>query len=153
MDWIVELYRQQPFWVWVAVGAIILTTEVATGSGWLLWAAASAAAVGYIAMLAPDLGLGPEIILWAGLSVVSTFAAKRFLPSKPEPGDINDNVERLIGRTGQATSPFQGGYGRVAVEGCEWAAQLEHGDTLPTGARVEVAAVADGARLLVRQAL
>jgi membrane protein implicated in regulation of membrane protease activity len=98
---------------------------------WLLWAAASAAAVGYVAMLAPDMGLGVEIILWSVLSVVSTFAAKRFLPSKADPGDINDNVERLIGRTGQATSAFNGGYGRVAVEGCEWAAQLEHGETLP----------------------
>ena len=150
MDWLIELYRQQPFWVWLAVGALILTAEVATGSSWLLWAAASAAAVGYIAMLTPDLGLAPEIMLWAGLSLVSTFAAKRFLPSKADPGDINDNVERLIGRTGQATSAFNGGYGRVAVEGCEWAAQLEHGETLPEGAKIEVAALTDGARLLVR---
>jgi membrane protein implicated in regulation of membrane protease activity len=150
MDWLIELYRQQPFWVWLAVGAMILTAEVATGSGWLLWAAASAAAVGYVAMLAPDMGLGMEIILWSVLSVVSTFAAKRFLPSKADPGDINDNVERLIGRTGQATSAFNGGYGRVAVEGCEWAAQLEHGETLPEGAKIEVAALTDGARLLVR---
>jgi membrane protein implicated in regulation of membrane protease activity len=152
MDWFVELYRQQPFWVWLAVGSLILTAEVATGSGWLLWAAASAAAVGYIAMLAPDLGLAPEIMLWAALSLVSTFAAKRFLPAQAPPGDINDNIERLIGRTGLATSPFNNGYGRVAVEGCEWAAELEGGGALPEGARVEVAALADGVRLLVRQA-
>jgi len=152
MDWLVELYRQQPFWVWLAVGAMILTAEVATGSGWLLWAAGSAAAVGYLAMLGLDIGLGGEIILWAGLSLVSTVAAKRFLPSKPEPGDINNNVERLIGRTGQATSAFTNGYGRVAVEGCEWAAELEGGGVLPQGARVEVAALTDGARLLVREA-
>jgi len=152
MDWIIELYRQQPFWVWLAVGAIILTAEVATGSGWLLWAAASAAAVGYIAILAPEMGLGVEIILWAVLSVASTFAARRFFPKERTAGDINDNAERLIGRTGEATSDFRGGYGRVAVEGCEWAAQLEGGETLPEGAKIEVAALTDGSRLVVRQA-
>jgi hypothetical protein len=151
MDWIIELYRQQPFWVWVAVGAVILIAEVATGSGWLLWAAASAAAVGYLAMLGVDLGLGGEIALWAGLSVASTFVSRRFLGRRAE-RDINDNVERLIGRTGLATSPFREGYGRVAVEGCEWAAELESGGSLPEGARIEVAALTDGARLLVREA-
>ena len=150
MEWVLELYRQQPFWAWLAVGAIVLTIEVATGSGWLLWAAASAAAVGYLSMLGLDVGPGGEIALWAGFSILSTFASRRFLGRRAE-RDINDNVQRLVGRTGQATSPFREGYGRVAVEGCEWAAELEGGGALPEGARVEVAALADGARLLVRQ--
>jgi hypothetical protein len=38
------------------------------------------------------------------------------------------------------------------VEGCEWAAELESGGSLPEGARIEVAALTDGARLLVREA-
>ena len=150
MDWLVELYRQQPFWVWLAIGAMILTAEVATGSGWLLWAAASAAAVGYLSMLGLDVGLGGEIALWAGFSIASTFASRRFLGRRAE-RDINDNVQRLVGRTGQTTSPFRDGHGRVAVEGCEWAAELEGGGALPEGARVEVAALSDGARLLVRE--
>jgi len=152
MDWLFELYRQQPFWVWLAVGAMLLTAEVATGSGWLLWAAGAAAAVAYVALLGVDLGLPGEIVLFAVLAGLSTFVGRRFIVGRHAKADVNDNVERLIGREGLTTSPFADGYGRVAVEGCEWAAELEGGGALPEGARIEVAAMADGARLLVRQA-
>jgi membrane protein implicated in regulation of membrane protease activity len=152
MEWLTALYAEQPFWIWLAVAAIILTVEVITGSGWLLWAAASAAAVAYLAMLWPDLGPPGEIAAFAVLTMVSTFASRRFLGRRKadDPHDLNDPA-RLIGRTGQTTSPFQNGYGRVAVEGAEWAAELEGGGALPEGTRVEVAALADGARLVVRQ--
>ena len=152
MDWLVRLYEAQPLWVWLAVGAIILTAEVITGSGWLLWAAVSAAAVGYLAMLGLDVGLPGEIALFAGFTIVTTFAARRFMGRrKPGEHDINDPV-RLIGRTGVAAVAFEDGRGRVAVEGAEWAAELEGGGALPPGARVEVAALTDGARPLVREA-
>lgn len=156
MDWLQSLYANQPFWVWLAVGAAILTVEVATGSGWLLWAAVSAAAVAYLALLGVDLGLPGEIAAFAGLTIASTLASRRFIGRRRGEADVNDNIERLVGRTGRATSDFVGGYGRVAVEGCEWAAELEdpegQGGALPNGARVEVARLADGARVVVRPA-
>ena len=151
MDWLAELYRQQPFWVWLAIGAIILIGEVATGSGWLLYAAGSAAVVAYLSMLGLNLTLPGEIALFSVLAIASTFLGRRFIKRHDQP-DINDNAERLIGREGLTTSAFIGGYGRVAVEGCEWAAELEGDDALPVGVRVEVAAMADGARLRVRRA-
>jgi membrane protein implicated in regulation of membrane protease activity len=150
MDWLQELYANQPFWVWLGVGALILTAEVATGSGWLLWPAVSAGIVAYLAMLGLDLGLPGEIAAFAVLTVVTTLAGRRFLKSSTGKGDVNNNVERLIGRSGKATSVFDGGYGRVLVDGCEWAAELEDGGALPDGAPVEVARLADGARLVVR---
>jgi len=151
MDWLQQLYANQPFWIWLAIGAVILTAEIATGSGWLLWAAVSAAAVAYLALLGVDLGLPGEIAAFAGLTVVTTFAGRRFFGRRGGEADLNDNAERLIGRAGKATSDFVGGYGRVLVEGCEWAAELEDGGALRSGARVEVARLADGARLVVRQ--
>jgi hypothetical protein len=151
MDWLTQLYADQPFWAWLGVAALILTAEVATGSGWLLWAAVSAAAVGYLALLGLPLGLPGEIAAFAALTVAPTLLGRRFLPPGSSKGDLNDNAQRLIGRSGEATSPFTGGYGRVLVEGCEWAAEVEDGADLPTGARVEVARLADGARLIVRR--
>jgi membrane protein implicated in regulation of membrane protease activity len=151
MDWLLELYGTQPYWVWLGLGALILTVEVATGSGWLLWAAVSAAAVAYLASLGLDLGFGGELAAFAALTVVSTFVGRRVFAGGGAKGDLNSNAERLIGQSGQATSPFDGGYGRVLVDGCEWAAELEDGGELAKGARVEVARLADGARLVVRQ--
>ena len=151
MDWLAELYANQPFWIWLTVGALILTAELATGSGWLLWPAVSAAVVAWLTMLGVDVGLPGEIGLFAVLTIATTLASRRFLKRPEAITDIND-AQRLIGRTGLATSPFVEGYGRVAVEGCEWAAELETGGALPEGARIEVAALADGARLVVREA-
>ena len=149
MDWLGQLYANQPFWVWLAVGALILTAEVATGSGWLLWPAVSAAVVAYLALLGIDIGLPSEIAAFAVLTAATTLVGRRFF--KPGAGGgLNDNVERLLGRTGKATSAFDGGYGRVLVDGCEWAAELEDGGALSNGAPVEVARLADGARLIVR---
>ncbi len=153
MEWLTGLYQNQPFWVWLGIGAVILTAEIATGSGWLLWAALSAGAVAYLALLGLDIGLGGEIGAFAVLTIASTLVSRRFIKPQPSGGDLNANAERLIGRAGRATSPFVGGYGRVAVEGCEWAAELEDGEALPEGARVEVARLADGARLVVRSAV
>lgn len=150
MDWVTELYANQPFWVWLAVGALILTAEVATGSGWLLWPAVSAAIVAYLAMLGIDIGLPGEIAAFAVLTVVTTLAGRRFLGRYGKGSDVNGNAERLIGRAGRSTSAFSLGHGRVLVEGCEWAAELEDGGDLPNGAPVEVARLADGARLIVR---
>ena len=150
MDWLVELYRAQPSWIWLGIAALILTVEVATGSGWLLWAAVSAAAVAYLALLNLGLGLPGEVAAFAALTVATTFAGRRFFARGQRGGDLNDNAERMIGRTGRATGAFHGGYGRVEVEGCEWAAELEDGGELAPGARIEVARLADGARLVVR---
>ena len=151
MEWLTELYAAQPFWVWLTVGLVILTAELATGSGWLLWPAVSAGIVAYLTMLGIDIGLPGEIAVFALLTIATTFASRRFLKRRPDVLiDVNE-PGRLVGRTGLATSDFVGGYGRVAVEGCEWAAELESEEALAEGSRVEVAALADGARLVVRK--
>lgn len=151
MDWLTELYANQPFWIWVAVGGLFLTAELATGSGWLLWPAVSAGIVAYLTMLGVDIGLPGEVAVFALLTIATTLLSRRFLKRPAAITDIND-AGRLIGRTGRATSSFVEGYGRVAVEGCEWAAELETGEVLAEGTKIEVAALADGARLVVREA-
>lgn len=52
MGALAELYAAHPFWAWMALAAVLLGVEMATGSGWLLWPAASAAAVALLARLA-----------------------------------------------------------------------------------------------------
>ena len=45
MDGLTQLLASDPFWLWLVVGAVVLAVEVATGTGWLLWAAVAAGAV------------------------------------------------------------------------------------------------------------
>ena len=152
MDLALGFLATHPFWSWMGLAAILLAIEMVTGSGYLLWPSASAA----VTALLTGLGLSlPELVgLFAGLTIVSTLVARRYLPSpfRPKGPDINDPAHRIVGRGGWAAGQFTGGRGRVLVDGKEWAAELEGGGDLPVGAAVSVTAIATGARLKVKQA-
>jgi hypothetical protein len=147
-----SLYLAHPFWVWAAVAALFLVAEAMTGSGWLLWPAGVAALV---ALLAAFAGLSPfdAVLVWVLLTISSILLARRYLPKslfRPLGGDINDSG-RIVGHQGRAVVAFVGRSGRVFVDGKEWPAELEGGETLAAGARVEVTGVV-GAQLRVRGA-
>lgn len=152
MDSILGIVADQPFWAWAALAAALLAIEVASGSGWLLWASASAAVTGVIvALLEPS--TATALLAFAVLTIASTLLARRYLPRPADApgGDINDNVARLVGQSGAAVRAFAGRNGRVFIDGKEWAAELDDGEGLEAGATVEVVGV-NGARLKVRRA-
>jgi membrane protein implicated in regulation of membrane protease activity len=149
---VMELAFANPFWVWAAIAAALLAIEVVGGTGWLLWPAASAAVTAVLS-LGADLGWPVECLAFAGLTIVTTFVARRFWPPR-DPGevaDINDNIGRLIGHHGKASHAFAAGAGRVFIDGKEWAAELDEASDLDAGVEVEVTGVS-GARLRVRPA-
>jgi membrane protein implicated in regulation of membrane protease activity len=145
-----ELLLAHPFALWLAVGGVLLTVEVATGSGWLLWPAGSAA-VTAVLVLATPLDLTAQAVIFAGLTILTTLTGRRLFPHATVlgGGDINDTRARLTGADGVAAGDFAGGRGRVFVDGKEWAADLEGGAVLASGSRVLVTRVS-GARLTVR---
>lgn len=149
MDALTTFYAMHPFWVWLALAAIFLAIEVGTGTGWLLWPAASSAVVGLLALALP-MNLPVEIALFAILTIATTYLARRFLRPvlEGDAPDLNDPLLRLIGRDGEVLSTFEAGMGRVFVDGKEWQARLEGGPPLP-GQRIQVVGV-DGATLTVR---
>jgi len=148
-----QLYMSHPFWAWIALAAALLAVEVMTGSGWMLWPAASAAIVALLAAYA-GLDLGQATLVFALLTISLALLARRYLPKSwlhRGSSDINDNVARLVGHHGRVVSAFKGRSGRVFIDGKEWAAELDDGDSLEAGAVVEVTGVA-GAHLRVRGA-
>jgi inner membrane protein len=150
MHGLVLLYQAQPFWSWAALAAALLAIEIVTGSGWLLWAAASA---GVTAIAVNWLSFPAALLLFAVLTMVSTLLARRYIPHSAlvHGHDINDNVARLVGHTGSAVAAFSGGAGRVFIDGKEWPAELEEDAALGAGEAVRVTGV-DGTRLKVRRA-
>lgn len=151
MQALLDVHAAHAFWLWGGLAAALLAVEILTGSGWLLWASASAAVVAFAAQFG---GLPPAqaILLFAGLTIVSALAARRYLPraANAPGGDINDNVARLIGQRGRASTAFDGRSGRVSVDGKEWAAELEGETAVAAGDPIEVVGVA-GAHLTVRR--
>lgn len=144
MEWLTNLYLGYPLLVWLAIAAIFLAIEVATGSGWLLWPAGAAAVVAFLTFLLPD-SLMLELGLFAAVTAVSALLGRRFLPSEIGSGpDINDNIGRLVGQQGRTVEG-----GRVFIDGKEWAAAADDGSELPPGQPVQVIGT-DGSVLRVR---
>lgn len=146
MEWLL----QNPLALWLVIGAILLAFEVGTGTGWLLWPAGAAAVTG-VAALALHLDLPMQLVVFAILTIAATLTGRRFFPraENASGGDINDTINRLAGSEGVAAESFQAGTGRVFVDGKEWAAELEGGGALASGAKVVVIGVG-GSRLTVR---
>ena len=148
MTTVLDFYATHGFWIWASVAAALLAVEVGVGTGWLLWPSASAAAVAVLA-LAWDIPWPFAVLIFAALTIATSLGSRRVLRKDLNQGvDINDNALRLIGHRGQAVGAFAAGAGRVFLDGKEWAAQLEDGETLAAGAHVLVTGL-DGAKLRV----
>src|SRR4051794_8152075 len=115
---VLAFFPDHPFWAWMAIAGVLLAVEVATGSGWLLWPAASAAVVAVLVSFV-GVSLAPAVLIFAGLTIVSTLLARRYLPRsllQHAGRDINDNVERLVGHEGRAVAAFKDRAGRVFID-------------------------------------
>jgi membrane protein implicated in regulation of membrane protease activity len=153
MDGVIAAFAAHSFWWWAAAAAAFLAVEVATGTSYLLWPAASAAVVGVLLLAGLPLGDGFDLGLFAVLTIATTLAARRWIRRPEASGpDINDPHHRLVGKQGEAVAAFDRGQGRVFADGKEWAAESEAGADLAKGDRVVVTAVLDGGRLKVRPA-
>lgn len=143
-------YAEHTLWAWMIVAGVILAIEVVTGSGWLLWPAACAAAIGLLSLLNLPIGMAGEVAAFSILTIATTLLARRFIPDgrlRPGP-DINNRMGDLVGQRGRIIGAFLGREGRVLVDGSEWDAEME--GEAPVGDMVEVVSVLGGARLRVR---
>jgi membrane protein implicated in regulation of membrane protease activity len=152
MDFLTDLYASQPFWLWLAIGALLLAVEAAASTEWLLWPAVSAGLVAVVVALGAPLGLVGEIGLFAALTVASTLLSRKLIQrvNPDEHPDINDRDLRLVGQKARVVEPFVDGRGRVFVSGAEWAASID-GAGPPVGDSVIVESAA-GPALKVRVA-
>ena len=127
MEFIADLYAAQPFWIWLAIGVILLAIEAAFSTEWLLWPAVAAGIVAVLAALKLSVGLPVEIALFAVLTIGLTLVSRRLI-KRVNPGDapdINARDSRLIGQRARVVEGFVDGRGRVFVSGAEWPAEIE----------------------------
>ncbi|HWQ86095.1 NfeD family protein [Brevundimonas sp.] len=150
MDALIDLHAAQPFWIWLALGVILLAVEAAFSTEWLLWPAVSAGMVAVVTALGLPLSFVGEVALFAVLTVAMTLLSRRLIQrvNPSDSPDINARDNRLVGLRAQVVQPFVDGRGRVFVSGAEWVAEIDGAGPL-IGESVIVDAV-DGAKLRVR---
>lgn len=151
MDAILDIYASQPFWIWLAVGVLLLAVEAALSTEWLLWPAVAAGVVAVLTALGLRMGLAVEVGVFAALTVLATALSRRLIQrvNPDDHPDINDRDLRLVGQRARVVQAFVEGRGRVFVSGAEWVALID-GDAPPVGDSVVVDRL-EGPSLKVRR--
>ena len=153
MDALFALHAAQPYWIWLALGVILLAVESAFSTEWLLWPAVSAGVVAVVTALGVPLGgFWGEAALFAVLTVAATLLSRRLIQrvNPADSPDINARDSRLIGQRAQVVQAFVDGRGRVFVSGAEWPAEID--GTAPLAGESVIVERIDGPVLRVRAA-
>lgn len=138
----------EPGWIWAIGGVIVLIAELVAPGFFLLFIGAAAIATGVFTLLF-DLGLAPQLVLFAVYSALAVMLGKRFYAQPDTPDQqigLNDPSRRMIGKSVIVVDPIDEHGGRVRVGDGEWTAR---GGPAGIGERVTVIAV-DGNCLTVK---
>ncbi|MDX3901606.1 MAG: NfeD family protein [Sphingobium sp.] len=147
MGWVETL---DTHWWWMIFAVMLGIGEIILPGIFLIWIAVAAAATGLASFLLP-IGTAGQLILFALLCLVATWAGRRWYAGNPVASQdplLNDRTARLIGEIVTVVEPIEGGRGRVKVDDGVWSAR---GADAPAGARVRITG-ADASVLTVEPA-
>lgn len=90
------------YWHWVIFGVVLMLSEIALTSFFILWFGVAALLVGLLLFVAPELALSWQILIWTILSCVLAFAWFRFLkPLSVDRTKAGLSREAIVGEVGQ----------------------------------------------------
>ena len=130
----------EPGWLWAIGGVIVLIAELIAPGFFLLFIGAAAIATGVFTLLF-DLGLAPQLVLFALYAALAVTLGRRFYAQPGTPDQqigLNDPSRRMIGKSVVVVDPVDEHGGRVRVGDGEWSAR---GGPAAVGERVIVTGV------------
>lgn len=144
-------------WHWLAIGLILFSIEMMTGTWDLLWVSIAAVFTSAFAAFAPDgiAGWQGQLIFFAIatviLFIIGRTVFKRMRENVEEHPTLNKRMAGTLGQRGVVADDFAGGLGRVKLGDTVWSAESVDGANLAGGAAVIVEAT-EGNTLKVRPA-
>ena len=139
------------FWYWWALAAVLLVFEMLLPGVVFLFLAVGAAVAGLVLLLAADMSLELQLVIFAIVAVLSAVALRPYLKSlqsKTTDAPLNARGEALVGKVFVLDQPILAGRGRVKLGDGSWSVT---GPDMVAGAKVRVAAVS-GTELRVEPA-
>ncbi len=139
------------FWHWWILAGVLLILELTTPVFVFLWLGFAAAAVGFLLLVFPGLGVEAQLVSFGVLSVVAVIAWRRYRETHPPASDqplLNQRGQQYTGRVFTLDHPIVNGVGKVEVDDSTWRVK---GPDLPAGTHVRVVGV-DGVVFIVEAA-
>jgi inner membrane protein len=137
MEWLSDV---SPHWFWLTLGALLAVAEIVAPGFFLIWLALAAIVTGLAAWVLP-ISSAIQVGMFAVLSVVAVYGARRWLAQNPIQTDdplLNDKGGRMVGEIATVVDPIENGSGRVRIGDSVWNAQ---GPDAATGAKMRVTGV------------
>jgi membrane protein implicated in regulation of membrane protease activity len=147
MEWMTQI----SFWHWWILAGMLLILELTSPVFFFLWLAFSAAAVGFLLLVFPDIPVEGQLVLFGVLSVVAVLAWRKYREVHPQVSDqplLNQRGQQYTGRIFTLDHAIVNGVGKVEVDDSTWRVK---GADLPAGTRVRVIGV-DGVVFIVESA-
>lgn len=143
-----EFLADIQYWHWWVLGIICLTIEIFAPGAIFLWFGASAAILGILLLVMPDLTWQVQITLFSVLSILSIIGWRQYRKKVPEENvypTLNKRGEELIGRVFTLDEPIVNNYGKIRVDDTMWKI---NGSDAEVGEKVKVTSL-DGTVLKV----
>jgi inner membrane protein len=139
----------EPSWLWLIGGVLLFILEVLAPGFFLMFLGAAAMATGLFTLLF-NLGLAPQLALFAIYAAIAVLAGRRVYANRRESPDplLNDRAGRLVGKVVTVVAQVDEHNGRVRVGDSEWSAR---GCSAAVGARVRITGI-EGNCLIVEPA-
>ncbi len=138
-----------PWWGWIIIGAIFLSSEVMIGADfYLVFFGVSALIVGFIGLAGPALPVWAQWLAFAGLAIVSLVVFRHRLKQMLARSKELPNND-VVGENVVVTSAGTGGV-FVEMRGSSWKIRSADGAALAPGDRCVVERV-EGITLIVKR--
>jgi membrane protein implicated in regulation of membrane protease activity len=131
------------YWYWIVFGVLLILSEIALASFFVLWFGIAAIIVGGVLFFFPVLSLNGQILLWTVLSTLLAVAWFKYLkPLSIDRTKAGLSREAIVGEVGQVISvPNESRRGRLrfpapVLGADEW--EIISTETLAEGDRVRV---------------
>lgn len=133
-----EFITNIEYWHWWVLAMVCLSLEIFAPGAVFIWFSASAAVMGFILWLLPDLSWQVQITLFGVLSLLSIFSWRLYRQKVPEVDAhpaLNKRGEELIGRVFTLNKPITDNYGKINVDDTMWKV---YGEDCNAGQKVKV---------------
>jgi membrane protein implicated in regulation of membrane protease activity len=144
MEWLSQI----SFWHWWILAGMLLILELTSPVFFFLWLGFSAAAVGFLLLVFPNLPIEVQLVLFGILFVIAVLAWRKYREVNPPISDqplLNQRGQQYTGRVFTLEHPIINGVGKVHVDDSTWWVK---GPDLPAGTHVRVVGV-DGVVFIV----
>ena len=132
------------WWHWIVLGLCLAMAELAVPAFFIIWFGIGAVGVGLLLLLAPDLSVATQLLVWAGLSSLLVAAWFRYFrpATRTTVGTSAANVVGEVGLLVSDLSPYARGqvrFQKPILSADLWECYAEQ--PLKAGERVRIVAV------------